>query len=554
MLKQLFIFIIILWAKGNLLFAQHISDFVSLSPGVQDANFHLPSTHSFQYIIEFGDSLSEGGTLPDRCDFTGYVPINGSSANGFLSINSETNHGGVTILDIILNQRLLKWIVKGSEAVDFELVGGTAKNCSGAVTPWGTIISCEETTRGDKNGDGYNDLGWAVEIDPVTRQVIDQNGGLTGGDKLWSLGNFKHENAVIHANRRTVYQGVDDTNGYLYKFVADVAEDLSSGLLYVYKGSKMGSGNWIQLNNSTATEQNSVLSQSANANATVFSGVEDVEINPIDNKIYLAVKSEDRVYRFDDSDPITGITVTNFETYVGGASYEINDGSNSVVEPWGTGNDNLIFDDLGNLWVTQDGDKNYTWIVENGHTQQSPKVKIFGRSPFGSEPTGITFTPDYKYLFMSIQHPSGSNSSTTQMDAFRVPRAFNKDVALVIARKDYLNGVTLSLTDTESVPSEGGDDSLSIVTTLAKPLTESNYRIYPNPASKSIIIEMNPGLVETTVQLFDINGHKTPIVQNGRQPFIEIPTDHLHSGIYFLNLILNGKNRVMERILISKIK
>ncbi len=50
----------------------------------------------------------------------------------------------------------------------------------------------------------------------------------------------------------------------------------------------------------------------------------------------------------------------------------------NVNVPWGTGNDNLLFDSLGNLWVAQDGsfsggDNNYIWVVENGHTQAKPK-------------------------------------------------------------------------------------------------------------------------------------------------------------------------------------
>ena len=72
---------------GNQLSAQSISDFTSVAPGSQDSYFHIPTTHSFQYIIEAGDPLTEGGVLPVKNDFAGYVPINASSINGYLSIN-----------------------------------------------------------------------------------------------------------------------------------------------------------------------------------------------------------------------------------------------------------------------------------------------------------------------------------------------------------------------------------------------------------------------------------------------------------------------------------
>ena len=421
---------------SHCLFAQQIGDFNSVVPAARNSNFIFPSTHTFQKFIEAGDPLTQGGNLLNNNDFTGYVPINGSSENGYLSINAETAPGGVSILDINFNATLKTWQTTLSQAVDFSSVVATIANCSGTVTPWNTIISCEETiVTTDVNGDGYNDLGWCVEIDPATKTVI---------DKRWALGNFKHENVVIHGNQRTLYQGADSDPGYLYKFVADNTQDLSSGNLYVYSGSKSGSGNWILLDNTTTTERNSTLTQSANAGATVFRGIEDVEIGP-DGWIYFAVKSEATVYRFQDSDPLIGTAVPQMETYVGNTSYDIVHQNGTTTVPWGNGNDNLAFDGEGNLWVLQDlaSSNNNIWVVENGHTQASPKVKIFGIPPTGSEPTGITFSPDYRFLFMSIQHPSASNGSTTQTDATGDEVAFNKSISLVIARNENLG---LSLT------------------------------------------------------------------------------------------------------------
>jgi len=411
------------------IYGQGIGDFVSLQPGAQDAEFHIPSTHSFQRFIEHGDALTEGGTVPDNFDFTGYVPIDGSSASGYLSLNSELTPGGASVFDVYLDTAYLKWRTTLSQAIDFSGVAGTARNCSGAITPWGTVISCEEAIdTNDANGDGHYDIGWAVEIDPVNKVVI---------DKLWELGNLKHENVCIHPNLRTVYQGADSNPGYLFRFVASSAADLSAGDLYVYKGPKDGNGNWLQLNNDTPAERNSVLSQSATAGATVFNGIEDVEIGP-DSLIYFAVKGESRVYRFNDPDPVAGDTVIAMETFVGGMDYEIADGEDIQTESCCSGADNLAFDDVGNLWLLQDGGGNYIWVVRNGHTQSAPDIHIFGRTPSGSEPTGITFSPDFKYLFMSVQHPASENGSVIQQDAFGVDVGFDTDIALVIARTENL--------------------------------------------------------------------------------------------------------------------
>jgi hypothetical protein len=413
---------------------QAIGDFISVEPLPQNTDFIIPSSHIFQRLIEAGDPLTQGGVLPNTNDFAGYVPINGSSENGYLGINAEAAPGGVSILDINFNSGNGLWNVSRSQGIDFSSVVGTAANCSGTVTPWNTIISCEEVVfNSDINGDGHYDLGWCVEIDPATKTVL---------DKRWALGNMKHENVVVHQNRRTLYEGADDNPGYLYKFVADTAEDLSSGKLYVYKGSKNGPGNWVQINNGTPAEQNSTVAQSTSAGATAFNGIEDVEIGP-DGWIYFAVKNESRVYRLQDSDPVSGTSVPQVETYVGNASYTIAHENGSSLVDWGSGNDNLAFDGDGNLWVLQDSGnlQNYIWVVENGHTQASPKVKIFGRTPAGSEPTGITFSPDYRFLFMSIQHPNSGNDATSQIDAAGNMVAFNKHITLVIKRKEMANQV-----------------------------------------------------------------------------------------------------------------
>ncbi|MDQ6814584.1 MAG: DUF839 domain-containing protein [Bacteroidota bacterium] len=106
--------------------------------------------------------------------------------------------------------------------------------------------------------------------------------------------------------------------------------------------------------------------------------------------------------------------------------------------------DNLAFDGDGNLWVLQDGGNNHLWVVAPTHTTAAPAIKVFGNTPAGCESTGIAFSPDYKFLFISMQHSSGSNTAA-QTDATGVSVVFDDNTTLVISRKENLGGSTLPL-------------------------------------------------------------------------------------------------------------
>lgn len=416
-----------------------IGDFTSVNPNARGETLQLPATHTFQKIIQNGEKFSNGETFYYNADFAGYVPINNSNINGYLSINNESQIGGAAVLDINFDENDKLWSVSNAVNVDFSSVGGTSRNCSGAVTPWGTIISSEEVSNSCDNSNVLKQYGWQVEIDPTSKTVI---------GKRYAMGNFAHENAAIlqQGNRTVVYQGADQNDGYLFKFVSFQQNDLSNGDLYVYKGTKnAGTGSWIKINNQTNKDRNCTIQLALEKQATVFKSIEDVEIAP-NGLIYFAVKNEHRVYYFEDTNPL-GLGQVNFKgTYVGGdvetqtttaKKYPIKLSNGTTVnEPWGSGNDNLAFDNEGNLWVFQDGGEDHIWLVKNDHTQNNPKVAIFATTPLGSEPTGITFSPDNRFMFMSIQHP-GRNSKTLIDAADKIIR-FNEDITLVIARKEHL--------------------------------------------------------------------------------------------------------------------
>ncbi|WP_336717225.1 PhoX family protein [Chryseobacterium mucoviscidosis] len=474
--------------------ANHISCFTSIVPTAQTNKLIIPTEHKYQLILKEGDNYTEGGGLVGgQNDFTAYVPKNASSTNGYLSVNHETNPGGVTMAEINYNATTKLWQLSRSRAVSFSAPSlvQTIRNCSGGVTPWGTVVTAEEqTTSSDVNADGMKDYGWLVEIDPATAQVISQNTDGSKG-KLWQMGIMNHENVVINNTGTIAYYGEDGGTHMVYKYVMDTPNNLSSGNLYVLKLDQGLSGGdpvattatWIQVPNKTKADQNNTTTLAQSLGGTSFNGIEDVDISPLDGKIYFTAKGLNKVYRLKDD----GATASQVETFVGGltTNYSFDTAQGTKTEAWGDGNDNLTFDELGNLWVLQDGGKNYIWVIAPDHTQANPKVKLFASMPAGSEPTGLTFTPDHKFGFFSVQHPDSTIS--TDIDATGNTIDYRgKSATVVIALKNNL-GTTGSL---------GTIDAQ----------TENTVTVTPNPTSGLVKINSPKGLKNIMVTAYSIDG------------------------------------------------
>ena len=132
-------------------------------------------------------------------------------------------------------------------------IRGTLNNCSSGRTPWGTYLTCEETTNNYLDPtQPNNNYGWVVEIDPYQE--------LAAPTKRTAMGRFSHENTAYlnDANNRVAfYMGDDSTPGCIYKFVPDRAYSTSNrasnvdlldyGTLYVARFNADGTGEWRAL-------------------------------------------------------------------------------------------------------------------------------------------------------------------------------------------------------------------------------------------------------------------------------------------------------------------
>jgi len=135
----------------------------------------------------------------------------------------ETAGGGTTTLVIDPKTRT---IVR-----DFVSLSGTLINCSGGATPWGSWISCEESTlgptirtdsRGNKIGGFPKPHGYCFEVSAKANSAVPPV-------PLKAMGRFEHEAVAVDRRSGIVYLTEDYSTCGFYRFLPKRKKHLADG-------------------------------------------------------------------------------------------------------------------------------------------------------------------------------------------------------------------------------------------------------------------------------------------------------------------------------------
>ncbi|MCG8049033.1 MAG: PhoX family protein [Candidatus Thiodiazotropha taylori] len=327
--------------------------------------------------------------------------------------NSQPEGGSVSVVDLKTGETRILVQDSGYDALD-----------GIRWTPWGTILFAEEITDGRL-------FEIFLEDDRMTaKRVVDRA----------AVGRIAHEGIDLdpdgnlyvideHHGRTSGCNGDVPCGGGVYKFVPDVAGDLSAGALYALKVNGrdgVGQGEWVG-----PIDPLNVRESGSAAGGQSYQRPEDLEI--IGDTLYVAITEGPRDTKVDRR----GRLVFTSELYEGRVividlhtlqvTNFVKPGVNAPVEigkPGEEGHrsgfdsvDNLAEAPNGDLVMIEDNNPSDIWFasqVTNAFGASRSVTLFASLTDPGAEGTGIYFSPeDPDTLYVNVQHSAADDGDGT---------------------------------------------------------------------------------------------------------------------------------------------
>lgn len=389
--------------------------------------FDLPRGFSYQVISRPGDRMSDGFLVPTVPDGMAAFPAPGNRT--ILVRNHEINlgalgEGGPFGAGNALLDRIGRDALYDAGAGDLPCLGGTTtvvydtryqhvisqhlslvgtlRNCAGGPTPWGTWITCEETTV-SAGEIAAKDHGYNFEVPASSREKVAEP------VPLKVMGRFNHEAVAVDPDSGIVYETEDRHDGLIYRFIPETPGRLRDGgrlqALVVrdrpsldtrnWEGTTVAPGEWmdvewVDLENVDSPEDD-LRHRGFAAGAARFARGEGMWYG--NDIIYFACTNggaaqAGQVWKYEPS-----------SSEDGGGRLQL------FIEP----NDIALLENCDNVTVAPWGD---IVLCEDGPGEHyvvgvTPEGSLYrlGRNALSlSELAGAAFSPDGSTLFMNIQH------------------------------------------------------------------------------------------------------------------------------------------------------
>ncbi|MGO2013127.1 alkaline phosphatase PhoX [Pseudoalteromonas sp.] len=422
------------------------SNLPAYGPLIADSNklLDLPAGFSYKVISELGEKMDDGQFVPNNADGMGCFKLDddrvalvrnhelkptdlakadAAAQTHKTSLAYDSNEQGVALpggtSHIIYNLKTSK-----KEQEYLSLIG-TIRNCSGGITPWGTWLTCEETTLIKADGFGQ-DHGYIFEI-PANAK------GLVKPEPLKAMRRFNHEAAAIDPKTGIVYLTEDKGDSLFYRFIPNEYGKLHKGgqlqAMVIKTTPQFDTRNWAGANmalhqnmdvewidlDNPESPKDDLRIRGYQQGAALFARGEGIHWG--DNELYFCCtnggkKQLGQVMKYVPSQ----FEGTSKEQTAPGQIQLFVQSTDGSLYNFG---DNLTAAPNGHLIICED---QYTDVVDNHLRGVTPKGEVynFAKLQAQTELAGACFSPDGNTLFVNVFTPTKTLAITGPWDSFKL--------------------------------------------------------------------------------------------------------------------------------------